>query len=279
MLLPLEDAQSVLDDSQVVRTARGVFAVKLYSLASFEVEYIWKQRFTFFTILWFLNRYLSPLGFIVIIISFHDRGWTENDKLCNTIALFPEILRSCTTTIIGLIFILRLYATFRSSKIILASMTCLLVLEEAVKIWSLISAQRLQLPAGFVGCILTTGSDSLRFAFTWIAELGFACDGFGWVASGVVYFAIISATNLATVLTFLPYLKAVNASFTVSITTLMVSRLILNLRTAGTAVVTNTRGGLDAESPIEGGLNFASRMRASGPNEEDVTEIFTSLST
>lgn len=32
------------------------------------------------------------------------------------------------------IFIYRLYATFCSSKIILASMTCLLVLEEAVKI-------------------------------------------------------------------------------------------------------------------------------------------------
>lgn len=35
------------------------------------------------------------------LTAFHDQQWTEDDKLCNSMALFPEILRSCTTTIIG----------------------------------------------------------------------------------------------------------------------------------------------------------------------------------
>ncbi|KAK2464698.1 hypothetical protein APHAL10511_003274 [Amanita phalloides] len=53
------------------------------------------------------------------------------------------------------------------------------------------------------------------------------------VRDGVIYFAVIFVANLVTVLTFIfaPMdVKAINASFSTLITNLMVSRLILNLR-------------------------------------------------
>ncbi|KAF8163981.1 hypothetical protein BJ912DRAFT_935264 [Pholiota molesta] len=233
-------------EAEFVVIAHNLMAVKYYSLASFgelhavhrslimlfydimitfgdEVDQIWKRKFTKFTPLWFLlilspptqNRYLSPLGFIVITAS---------------------------------IFVIRLYATYSSSRFIALPMTCLLLLELALKIWSFTSGQRLQLPPGLVGCILTTGPDSFRFTFTWIAELIFDSIVFiltlwrtfslnlmrgGGTRSlinlilrdalkrhlGVIYFAVILAANLFTVLTFLlapPNLKAINASFTVA---------------------------------------------------------------
>ena len=35
------------------------------------------------------------------LTAFNDQRWTEHDKLCNIMAIFPEILRTCTTIIIG----------------------------------------------------------------------------------------------------------------------------------------------------------------------------------
>ncbi|KAF8161874.1 hypothetical protein BJ912DRAFT_1099560, partial [Pholiota molesta] len=200
-----------------------------------EVDQIWKRKFTKFTPLWFLNRYLSPLGFIVITASFQDPNWTN--AACTRYVFFPEILRIFTSGTIGTIFVIRLYATYSSSRFIALTMTCLLLLELALKIWSFTSGQRLQLPPGLVGCILTTGPDSFRFTFTWIAELIFDSIVFiltlwrtfslnlmrgGGTRSlinlilrdGVIYFAVILAANLFTVLTFLlapPNLKAINA--------------------------------------------------------------------
>ncbi|KAF9481302.1 hypothetical protein BDN70DRAFT_855351 [Pholiota conissans] len=258
---------SQLSEPQYVEIAHNLMAVKLYSLASFvmlfydiaitfgdEVEYIWKKKFTKFTLLWFLNRYLSPLGFIVITVSFQDPEWIGDS--CRRYVFFPEILRIFTSGTIGVIFIIRLFATYSRSQVVMIFMSCLLAAELGIKIWSFTSGQVLQLPPGLVGCILTSGPNSLRFAFTWIAELIFDSIVFGltmWrtvsrnnimggntrslvkliFRDGVIYFAVILTANIITTMTFLlapPNLKAINASFTVSITPLMVSRLILNLR-------------------------------------------------
>ena len=85
-----------------------------------EVEKIWKQRFTGATVLWFMvsdanrmlpalindlssqNRYLSPLGYIVIIVSFHDPDWSKS--VCNRYVLYPEVLKIFTAAAIGSMF-------------------------------------------------------------------------------------------------------------------------------------------------------------------------------
>ncbi|RXW20774.1 hypothetical protein EST38_g5085 [Candolleomyces aberdarensis] len=99
-----------------------------------------------------------------------------------------------------------------------------------------------------------------RIAFTWIAELIFDTAIFAltlWrtvrmyrvqlnhnrpmslfvliIRDGIVYFGVIFAANLGNTLVFLlapDDLKAINASFSTLITTLLVSHLILNLKSA-----------------------------------------------
>ncbi|TCD68149.1 hypothetical protein EIP91_011427 [Steccherinum ochraceum] len=248
--------------------AEHLMAAKMFSLASCvmlfydivltfgdEVEKIWKQRFTGATVLWCLNRYLSPLGYIVIIVSFHA-PWPKN--VCSHYVLYPEILKIFTASVIGVIFILRLYSIYSRNTYVLLFFTTLLMVELGVKIWAFTDGTMLTLPPELVGCILV-GKSSVgdRFVYTWVAELVFdtavflatfyravflyrtaeAGAALGLLRiimrDGVMYFAAIFASNLVTVLLFVSApadLKAVNASFSTLITSLMVSRLMLNLR-------------------------------------------------
>ncbi|KAJ3551357.1 hypothetical protein NM688_g4751 [Phlebia brevispora] len=279
-----------LSYSEYVTTAEHLVAAKMYSLAACvmlfydicltfgdEVEKIWKRPFTGATILWFANRYLNPLGYIVVIVSFHQQ-WPES--VCNRYILYPEALKTVTDTAIGMIFILRLYAIYSRSRVILGMFTVLLLTEIGMKIvrflalgvrsqwltdfnlqWSFTDGLPVQLPPGLVGCILT-GRSERRFIWTFVVELIF---GSVWsprativktlkihrslsssnttynmlinimLRDGILYFAAIFGANLITVvflLTATPDLKPINASFSNLLTSLMVSRLMLNLRIA-----------------------------------------------
>ncbi|KLO06239.1 hypothetical protein SCHPADRAFT_946246 [Schizopora paradoxa] len=283
------DAQNVsLSPHEATEIAGHLMAAKMYSLASCvmlfydifitfgdEVEKIWKQRFTVATVLWFMNRYISPLGYIVIIVSFHDPDWSKSR--CNRYVLYPEALKIVTAAAIGVIFILRLYSIYGRSVIILGVISCLLLAELGVKIWSFTDGTSVNLPPGLVGCILTGRDNSGdRFVFTWVAELIFDTAIFVATFSrtlviykrhrrgaaiplikimmrdGIIYFAVIFAANVVTVVLFLVLpddLKAVNASFSTLITSLMVSRLILNLRAQ--ALSPSTPSFASLERPID----------------------------
>ncbi|KAF9558601.1 hypothetical protein CPC08DRAFT_555363 [Agrocybe pediades] len=217
-----------LSPDELASMAHSLMAAKMFSLASCvmlyydialtfgqEVERIWMRKLSFMTVLWCMNRYLSPLGYIVIIVSFHS-SWSK--EVCNNYVLYPEALKVVTSFAIGVIFITRLYAIYSRSL-------CILILD----------GTSLQMPPGFVGCILV-GKHHGRFVLTWIAELVFDSAVFfltfwrtamhsrsvrGHGASlydlvlrdGVIYFAVIFAANLMTVLFFLlapPNLKAIN---------------------------------------------------------------------
>ncbi|RDB17476.1 hypothetical protein Hypma_001601 [Hypsizygus marmoreus] len=256
-----------LSAPELAGIAGHLMAAKMFSLAACvmllydifitmadEVEQIWSRSFTPMTVLWFLNRYLSPLGYIVIITSFHQ-PWSK--EVCNRYVLYPEALKVVTSFTIGVIFILRLFAIYSRSKSI-AALGCLaLAAELGIKIWSFTDGTSLDLPPGIVGCILV-GRNPNRFVFTWVAELAFDSIMFFTtlyrvvhynrirhgsarnlldliLRDGVVYFGVIFVANLLTVLMFLlapADIKAINASFSTLITSLMVSRLILNLRGA-----------------------------------------------
>lgn len=248
-------------------------AAKMYSLASFvmicydllltlgdEMELIWFQpKYNIMTWLWALNRYVLPLGYIVVVASFHMR-W--DDDVCDRYVLYPEAMKLVATIAIGVIFILRVRAIFARDRFITAFVWALLAAQIALKIWAFTDGVRLVLPDELVGCILV-GRNQTRIAFTWIAELIFDTVIFALtlyktlriyhvqlgkrkplslfvliVRDGIIYFGVIFAANLANVLVFMlaeEGVRSINASFSTLITSLMVSRLILNLKIEGRA--------------------------------------------
>ncbi|KAF9041560.1 hypothetical protein BJ165DRAFT_1350015 [Panaeolus papilionaceus] len=242
------EAVTSMTQEQYVRVASNLMIAKMYSLAACvmifydmaitfgeEVEQIWMRKFSLLTVLWFLNRYLSPLGYIVIIVSFHD-PWSK--EVCDRYILYPEALKVVTTSVVGAIFIMRLHAIYSRSVFIIILGCVLLTVELGLKIWAFTDGKSIDLPPGLVGCILV-GTEHARFAVTWIAELGFDTAVFlltlwktfehNWrlqgnatslinliLRDGIMYYAIIFAANLLTVLLFLvriPDIKAINASF------------------------------------------------------------------
>ncbi|KAK2464699.1 hypothetical protein APHAL10511_003275 [Amanita phalloides] len=135
---------SGLTPDQYAITAEHLMAAKMFSLASCvmlyydmmltfadEVELIWSQKFSFVSVLWYLNRYISPLGYIVILVSFHD-PWSK--AVCDRFVLFPEALKTITIFAIGVIFILRLYAMYHRSTAIIVIGSLLLAVELGIKI-------------------------------------------------------------------------------------------------------------------------------------------------
>lgn len=294
--------------AQLANVAHDLMVSKMYSLASCvmlfydivitmgdEVEKIWLQpRYTHITLLFALNRYLSPLGYIVIIASFH-MNWPVST--CERYVLYPEALKVVTTFVIGLIFVLRVYAIYGKSKLVGCVGGALLAAELGVKIWAFLDGGRLHLPEGLHGCILV-GKHPTRLAFTWIAELVFDTIIFSMtlyrtvayyrgqhdrpqsllkliMRDGVTYFAVIFIVNAITVSVFIwapSNIKAINASFSTLITSLMVSRLILNLKTAAQATnIYAVAVGQTNFSSVQYGENtIHSTIAHTGSRNEDV---------
>ncbi|KAJ3519650.1 hypothetical protein NMY22_g13104 [Coprinellus aureogranulatus] len=261
------------EDDALARAARRLMAAKMYSLASVvmiyydlfltfgdELELIWFQpKYNIMTWLWALNRYVLPLGYIVIVASFHMR-W--DDDVCDKYVLYPEAMKIVATAAIGVIFILRVRAIFGRDKYVTALVWVLLAAELALKIWAFTDGVRLELPDGelplhgspssFLNYIADrTGypnSDTVVFGLTLYKTLRIYHVQLGKrrpmslfvliVRDGIIYFGVIFAANLANVLVFMlaeDGIKSINASFSTLITSLMVSRLILNLKIEGKA--------------------------------------------
>ncbi|EIN06886.1 hypothetical protein PUNSTDRAFT_106042, partial [Punctularia strigosozonata HHB-11173 SS5] len=207
--------------SALITAAQHTYAAELFQLASFaflvwdhphsmsfsQVERIWQRPFTGATFLFLLNRYGTVLEISVVIAAFHSE-WTVNVRLACYIVQSVYSHNIC----------------FR----------------------------RVPLPPGFKGCILT-GKDN-KFSLFWVAPFVTDITVFiltmwqtrlyssgtrqmplmrQFIRDGMVYFLVIVAANLMNVIVYFTAvtdLKAMCATFAQLLTSVMISRLVLNLR-------------------------------------------------
>ncbi|KAF8994599.1 hypothetical protein BDQ17DRAFT_1331078 [Cyathus striatus] len=239
---------------------------KFFQLASFvmlmydhiltfpeEVERIWKRQISGASILFLLNRYITPLQFIVILDAFHDPRWSK--AVCERFVAFEG---ASTVAMIAIIMILRVYALWGRNWVILASLMVLWAAQIAISSAGLSTGFPVPLPPGFTGCIFT-GSDRI-FPSIWVAPLVTDSCIFiltiwrtrnylkrssstptmhVFVRDGALYFLAIFLANLMNTLTYFlapEGLKAIGASFSQLITATMVSRLVLNLKSTAAVV-------------------------------------------
>ncbi|KAF5321748.1 hypothetical protein D9619_001272 [Psilocybe cf. subviscida] len=79
--------------------AHHLLAAKYFQLAAFvmliydhiltfpeEVDRIWKRKISGASILFLINRYVTPLQFIIILDAFHDPRWTK--RACDNFVVF-----------------------------------------------------------------------------------------------------------------------------------------------------------------------------------------------
>ncbi|PPR02230.1 hypothetical protein CVT24_011458 [Panaeolus cyanescens] len=122
-----------------------------------EVERVWKQRMSGATVLFLINRYITPIQFIIIIDAFHDPRWTE--EVCNQFVVFEGASTAALVggylseilTRVSVIMILRVYALYGQSKWILGFLLLLLTTQIVITAIGLSQGTRVPLPPFLTG--------------------------------------------------------------------------------------------------------------------------------
>ncbi|KAJ3509914.1 hypothetical protein NLJ89_g4963 [Agrocybe chaxingu] len=212
-----------------------------------EVERFWSVRgINWASGLFYLNRYMVLVGHIPVMIEYF---WSTSnpDKLrmlvlitsitlilhnfdprCDRLQAYHQYLAVVIQFVVACMLIMRMYALYGRSRFVLALYVC-------------VTAAAGALPAGIRFAAAWSGMlifDSLVFGMTLYKSLTLPrLRGVNLISvllrDGSMYFGIIMASNFANVLTFLlggPFTRGVPTTFTNVISSVMISRLMLNLR-------------------------------------------------
>ncbi|KAF8992611.1 hypothetical protein BDQ17DRAFT_1369325 [Cyathus striatus] len=215
-----------------------------------EVEKIWSQPFSFATLLFYINRYITHCQFIILQVEFYETNWPIS--VCDRYVKFAGATTLCLVAVAELIMILRVYALYLGNKYVLVFLLSVLVGQIIVMAWSVHFGIRVPLPPGFPGCVLTGSSswmtglwaapvctDTCIFLLTvWRAVKYRKNHGISGtmqiiIRDGTIYFLVIFGANLMNCLIYLlavEDLKAAGASFSQILTSILITRLQLNLR-------------------------------------------------
>ncbi|KAI0063002.1 hypothetical protein BV25DRAFT_1915734 [Artomyces pyxidatus] len=216
-----------------------------------EIDVFWppKNRISFASVLYFLNRYLSVLGQVLVVYEIFVDSPTEHIALLQFLA--------------AALCLLRVSALYDNHRAIIGLLATIILGCIGTVCWSSFAyhphgpgtqMEFFQLP-GVRGCNpLYPKSEALRLGLTWSGVLVFdvivfiltfykavRIGGFRrpntlfhlLLRDGTVYFVVLFLANLANILTFLlapPLLKGINGLVTNVLSATLVSRLMLNLR-------------------------------------------------
>ncbi|PPR07851.1 hypothetical protein CVT24_002996 [Panaeolus cyanescens] len=194
------------------------------------------------------ERYGNLLSFIVIIDAFNDPSWSK--EVCDRFAIFEG---AQSLTFIAMVMILRIYALYGRSTPVLVLLMTLWCVQVAMSGVGISTGNAVDLPPGLIGCILV-GTNPL-FPALWVSPLitdtcifiltiyrirPFTRRRAGktpmiqiFIRDGVMYFFAIFTANLINCLIYFlapEDLRALGASFSQVLTSVMISRLVLNLR-------------------------------------------------
>ncbi|TFK22814.1 hypothetical protein FA15DRAFT_757739 [Coprinopsis marcescibilis] len=229
-----------------------------------EVEHIWSYRPSVVSLLFAVNRYGNPLQFFAIFFMFNDPRWSR--EVCQRHSLFKGASSIALIGVTTLLMILRVWALYRNSRLVLAFMLFLLSCQIALSAAGLNTGFPVILSnVPIHGCIHT--SRSVLFSAIWICPV--ITDAVAFVLmlcrkkdyrmarpvsisgvkgslslsdtifrDGTMYFLAVLVSNLTNALIFFlanENLKPIAGPFNQLLTSMLVSRLVMNLRNAGAA--------------------------------------------
>ncbi|EIN08784.1 hypothetical protein PUNSTDRAFT_133965 [Punctularia strigosozonata HHB-11173 SS5] len=218
-----------------------------------EIETIWNRPWTSATVFFMINRYLTPLELIVVMVGFPAEWPLETCvyQVSSEDARFDSLIG---VNALCVIMILRVYALYGGSRIALGLLSLVFCSQIAVQSYVLAKSFAVQaVIPGAPGCILV-GQTQL-FSGLWIAPL--VTDSVIFILTlwwakthvsrgskmpfmqlflrdGIVYFFAIFSANLLNVVVYLSVseesLKPFFAPFSEIMTSIMINRVVLNLR-------------------------------------------------
>jgi len=223
-----------------------------------EVERFWQsRRLNWASGFFYFNRYVSLLGHAPVMMEFF---WSTSNPakitICHSLQSYHQYLAIVIQLVVACMMIMRIYALYECSLKILAFQIGIAVLAVAIGCWAVLGAKKEKYPDVLipVGCASAlTHYQAIRLGAAWGGMLAFDTLVFGMtlykalsiprtkeitlltvlLRDGAIYFCVLVASNLGNMLSFMfgtPYTSGVATTFTNVISSVMISRLMLNLR-------------------------------------------------
>ncbi|KAJ6584570.1 hypothetical protein B0H19DRAFT_1249533 [Mycena capillaripes] len=124
-----------------------------------EVQYIWKGKKGIIVYLFLLNRYLTPLGFIVNLFAYLSPVWTDEryetltpithmkfifGSSCNHFIRYEGAMTLIGIHVVGIMMFLRIKALYSTRRILVAGVFSLYMLSLCMNAWLLAHGQAVQ---------------------------------------------------------------------------------------------------------------------------------------
>lgn len=219
-----------------------------------EVRFFWGRKYGSITILFYINRYLSIIGIIPVILqSFAD--WTPSG--CNILQKYHQFLAVLVQVIVGTIQIIRTYAMYELNRRIAFVLATFAAIVIGLGVWASLGPSNVQAPfdlSSFPGCHPLIGNEAgIRLAVAWSCLVAFDTVIFALtlykafsvrgqeisrlfhilIRDGSVYYLVLVMVNLSNIFSFVygePVLKGVSTTFANAMSSALISHLLLNLQ-------------------------------------------------
>jgi len=238
-----------------------------------EVELVWRRDKGLVYYLFLLNRYLTPLGFIVNLVAFLLPAW--GTETCQRFVKYEGAMTTVGIQVAGLMMFLRVRALYNKKKAVVWSVMLVFLVWVGVNAWLLAHGQAVPHASGIHSCsmIFDPSLGKISSASAWLPliydTLVFALilnktkpalyrETAGHIvrtlfADGILYYSLICAVNLVLTIMIINAtdgLKNIAAQLELLLTVAMMSRITLNLKKQAVYGPTPTASSTDGVPPI-----------------------------
>jgi len=259
---------------QTIQDVTYLYATNYFGFASYtvlvwdhaitfvdEVQYIWKGRkkTTLIIILFFINRYLTPLNFILNLFAYLSPVWTPSR--CAHFVRYEGATIVVALGLTALMMMIRVTAIYSGNRLILGLLVTIFVFEFGIMAWLLSGAHAVMHDPGIHGCsmIFSENMGIWPSASAWLPLLydtvvitltvsktlysfrglktSSASGGTSisqiLLRDGILYFSVIFVANFVLTVMILrapPGIQNIAAQFEQLITVTMISRITISLR-------------------------------------------------
>jgi len=196
-----------------------------------EIQRFWiRGSLTWPTLLFFVNRYLAFFGHFPVIL---QTFWNSSDlhhkfAICHHLQSYHQYLETVIQLIVCFLLIIRIYAIYGQKRWVIWLLLAIVAVDIAVSYWGILSNAPIavsQLVQSAQGCSEPLGSEQgFHLAIAWSGQFAFDATCFvltvqktftirgaghrssilhTFLRDGAMYFAVMTAANLANILTFL----------------------------------------------------------------------------
>ncbi|KAG2356421.1 hypothetical protein BDR07DRAFT_1613088 [Suillus spraguei] len=216
-----------------------------------EIDFIWQGRKGIHVYLFLLNRYLTPVGFIINLVAFNLPSWSYES--CRHFVRYEGAMTAIGIEIVGIMMLLRVNAMYKHQRAAILLAVFLLLAWIGVTAWLLSHAEPVIHTRNVHSCSMVFNSGSIASASAWLPLL-YDTYVFGLTlnrtlpairnkeagrviralfADGLLYYSVICTVNLILAIMIIRApvgIQNITAQLELLLTVTMMSRITLNIK-------------------------------------------------